>query len=95
MTADVKAKTLMGPAKRFELWLVYSAAYSFVALCVWWELGHGFVDDPLARLLFVGQLVVAFAVILVLVRHFYDKDGNRIRQGAGQSTGPAVDGGAA
>jgi hypothetical protein len=78
--ATLKSKSLMGPAKRFELWLVYSAAYSFVALCVLWNIGDA-VNDPLARLLFVGQLILAFAVIAVLIPLFYDKEGKRIRQG--------------
>lgn len=94
MPAAVKAKTLMAPAKRVELWLIYSAAYSFVALCVFWKLGERYTEDPLVRLLFVGQLVLVYAMIAVLVRQFYEKDGKRSRKQVPQPA-PAADSGAA
>ncbi len=94
MPANVKAKTLMAPAKRLELWLIYSAAYSFFALCVFWNLGDRHVNDPLVRLLFVGQLVLVYALIAVLVRHFYDKEGKRAR-GSTDQPAPGAEGGGA
>ena len=87
MPATIKSKTLMGAAKRFELWLIYGAVFSFLALCVLWNLGS-WVDDPLARLVFTGLLVIGYAVIAVLVLRFYDKDGVRIRVRAAAAKAP-------
>lgn len=92
MPADLKSKTLMAPAKRLELWLVYSAVYSFLCLCVFWNLDDRRIADPLVRLIFIGQLVLVYAVIAVLVRQFYDKDGKRIRRQPERPIEPSPDG---
>jgi uncharacterized membrane protein YhaH (DUF805 family) len=78
MPVAKKAKSLMGAARRFELWWIWCALYSIVVLGVLWSVDD-WVDNSLARLISCGVLVLGFAVIAVLIRQFYDAEGKRVR----------------